>query len=224
MTHPLILALCVILATATAQSASPQDKAAEKARKSKRDFLVALQAEDGLHKVAKENGGTYKLITPFRPYVQQNSLGDVLQETIVVVRGSVLKNASRLNPHGNTIRTDYEFAIESVVYGKVEKGQITVSLPGGMVRYEDGSVVEHMVPEYRRMVNGSAMILFLRRDEAGRFAPATGPTSLFEVAEGKVYPYAPRGSSLAPTYYAMPEQAFVAEIGKAMEGSSKSPN
>jgi hypothetical protein len=144
--------------------------------------------------------------------VQPNTLNDVFLDTALIVRATVLKNACRLNPHGNTIRTDYDVSVNSVLYGKLEKREITVSLPGGMFRFEDGTVAEHSVPEYRRMENGSTMFLFLRRDQEGRFAPATGPGSLFEIVGGKVFPYAPRGSSLTPTYHAMDETAFIAEI------------
>jgi hypothetical protein len=84
-----------------------------------------------------------------------------------VLIGTAQKNVCRLSPDGRRSTIDYSVNIEYVLKGNNKAGStITVSLPGGLVAFPDGSSAEIRTPWFKKMHEGATYLLFLN-DAAG---------------------------------------------------------
>jgi hypothetical protein len=127
-------------------------------------------------------------------------LETITRKSAAVVIGTAVSNLSRLSPDGLQITTDYQVQVHEVLKGKaVDANNIEVSLPGGRVVFEGGTVAQVNVPGFRRMENGKTYVLYLseRGPEHASFADTGGPQGIFEVVEGGLS-VKPHGNALDP--------------------------
>lgn len=104
-----------------------------------------------------------------------------------VVIGFPLDNVTDLTADGRSLNINYTVRIEHVYKGELKKGStITVSLPGGMFRFDDGSTAEVRTPWFKKMQKGKAYALFLKAQKHGQsYVPTGGAQGLFEIGTSK---------------------------------------
>jgi hypothetical protein len=106
------------------------------------------------------------------------------KKSAAVVVGVPSESASRLSTGGDLITTVYEVVIQDVIKGNVSAGStIKVSLLGGTVKFDDGTIAEVETPGFERMSNGKTYLLFLSANKNGDDALILtgGPQGLFEL-------------------------------------------
>lgn len=110
-------------------------------------------------------------------------LADLANHSTMVIIGTPQRNTPTVSSDGKSISLDYSVRAEYVYKGKLQSGSlITVSLPGGRVRFDDGSVAEIMTPWFKKMQNGKTYALFLRSGAANDQFVTTGEAQgVFEI-------------------------------------------
>lgn len=112
-----------------------------------------------------------------------NDLSALANGSALIVIGVPKTNISRMSADGKNITLDYTVKVEYVYKGKdgLQGDDVTVSLPGGMVSFDDGTVAEIRAPWFKKMQDGKTYLLFLEKAEAGRYVPTAGPEGIFEI-------------------------------------------
>jgi hypothetical protein len=112
-----------------------------------------------------------------------SDLSQLVNDSAVVIIGTVQKNTPALSPDGKSISLDYEVRVEYVYKGRTQPDStITVSLPGGRVKFDDGSTAEIMTPWLRKMQNGKSYALFLQPGNVkGQFVTTGEAQGLIEI-------------------------------------------
>ena len=112
-----------------------------------------------------------------------SDLARLADSSSAVIIGIPQRNVTNLTPDGRSVTIDYEVRVEHSFRGSLRQGSaITVSLPGGMVAFEDGSTAEIRTPWFRKMQEGKAYALFLRpRGWGNSFVTTGGPQGVFEI-------------------------------------------
>lgn len=109
-------------------------------------------------------------------------LSGLAGDSTAVIIGTPQTNMSRLTPDGMNITLDYRVKVEYVYKGALREGAlITVSLPGGMVKFDDGSTAEVRTPGFRKMQDGKTYALFLTPKGSGAFVPTGGAQGVFGI-------------------------------------------
>jgi hypothetical protein len=92
----------------------------------------------------------------------------------------------RLTPSGQSIVTDYEVRVKEVFKGSASEGStVTVSLPGGLVTFDDGTTAELKPREFEPMKLGATYTLFLSESDntRGVYILSGGPQGLVEIVD-----------------------------------------
>lgn len=144
--------------------------------------LRAVPDNRPLKEKAKASGHASE-IQPPRSAPVYADLADLVNHSSAVVIGVPQQNRSVLSTDGRSISLDYTVRLEYVYKGKLQPGDIiTVRLPGGRVKFDDGSVAEVMTPWFKKMQNGKTYTLFLQSGTAGAPFINTGEAQgVFEI-------------------------------------------
>lgn len=151
-----------------------------------------------------------------------SALQQLTTQSDVVVIGTPQQNVCRLTPDGKSITTDYKVRVEYSYKGTLREGNIiSVSLPGGLVQFEDGSQAEIQTPWFKKMENGHTYLLYLKNTAAGKpFVTTGGPQGVFEIPTTRVTRSIKSNSGLSQDpmwkYHNMNVRAFLKEVRKAV--------
>ena len=112
-----------------------------------------------------------------------SDLAGLAGSSSAVIIGIPQDNVTALSPDGKSATIDYKVRVMYVYKGRLQEGDvITVSLPGGRVSFEDGSVAEVRTPWFKKMMNGKAYALFLAPSARSRVFATTGEAQgVFEI-------------------------------------------
>jgi len=109
-------------------------------------------------------------------------LADLANHSTVVIIGTPVANLSKITPDGKSATIDYQIKVEYVYKGAMREGDLVkVSLPGGMIRFENGSTAEVRTPWFRKMLNGQTYALFLTPSTSGNFLTTGGAEGVFDI-------------------------------------------
>ena len=153
------------------------------------------------------------------------SLSALVGESAAVLIGTPQTNISKLTADGTNITLDYRVKVEYVYKGNLREGDIvTISLPGGMVKFEDGSTAEVRTPGFRKMQDGKTYALFLATKANNAFVPVGGPQGIFEIPTTSVT-RAVKAHAMVPNdpmfkYNGMNVKEFFKELRRAVKGST----
>jgi hypothetical protein len=119
---------------------------------------------------------------PNKPNAFSDLVG-LAKDSSAVIIGVPQDNTTALSADGKSITIDYTVKVMYVYKGALQKDStITVSLPGGRVMFDDGSMAEVRTPWFKKMMNGKAYALFLTATpRSGVFATTGEAEGLFEV-------------------------------------------
>ncbi|HKC62068.1 MAG TPA: hypothetical protein VKB86_00415 [Pyrinomonadaceae bacterium] len=109
----------------------------------------------------------------------------LVKDSPIIILGRVERSPCKLSEDGERITIDYQVRVSDVVKGNMAKGTlVTVSVPGGLVRFDDGTTAEFRTPSFRKMASGRSYLLFLtpegKRD--GILITTGGPQGIFELS------------------------------------------
>jgi hypothetical protein len=150
-------------------------------RTTRRQPARAMTADQTLKAKAKEDRRFILAENPVGPGRYAN-LSALVGESAAVLVGTPQTNISKLTADGTNITLDYQVKVEYVYKGTLRESEIiTISLPGGMVKFEDGSTAEVRTPGFGKMQDGKTYALFLARNANNAFVPVDGPQGIFEI-------------------------------------------
>jgi hypothetical protein len=152
----------------------------------RRQPAPAMTADQTLKTKAKEDRRLIQTENPVGPGRYAN-LSALVGESTAVLIGTPQTNISKLTADGTSITLDYQVKVEYVYKGNLREGDIvTISLPGGMVKFEDGSTAEVRTPGFKKMQDGKTYALFLATKANNAFVPIGGPQGIFEIPTSSV--------------------------------------
>lgn len=111
-----------------------------------------------------------------------NNLDDVTRGSAAIVIATANRNVCSLSQDGKTVTIDYEMKVEHSYKGRLSPAHtISVSLPGGLAKFPDGTSAEIKTPWFKKMINGKTYLLYLSANENRPFTTTGGPRGLFEI-------------------------------------------
>lgn len=138
-------------------------------------------ADQTLKAKAKDDRRFILTANPVEPG-RYGSLSQLVSESSAVIIGTPESNISKLTADGTSITLDYQVQVEYVYKGTLrENDVVTINLPGGMVKFDDGSTAEVRTPGFRKMQDGKTYALFLAAKDNNVFVPTGGPQGIFEI-------------------------------------------
>ena len=151
------------LAVATAAFASPgftQDKA--QIDFAEHQILAEALRKGGLKEAARIKGDYVMTYDPFW-HTPTLDLKGLTKKSGLIVTGIPVNNRCRLTLDGFIVLTVYDVLVTEVLKGDdVKAGQtIKVALPGGKVRFKDGTSAEVRTPDFQQMSNNKTYALYL---------------------------------------------------------------
>jgi hypothetical protein len=169
------------------------------ARAEERMQVVEAMRKEGLRGAAKLKG---TFVTDYDPYHHQPPFGleELTRNSEVAIVGAPTRNIrSKLSTDGLDINTEYEVVVQETLKGDLPMGStITVSLPGGKVKFTDGTSAEIKVIEFTPMRPDAVYTLYLNRNEEGMYILTAGPYGLLEMlGNGKVRSHARAKDAIA---------------------------
>lgn len=140
---------------------------------------------DSLKQKAKQHGKFVGDEAP--PAAAYAQLAELASDSSDIVIGTAQQNVCRLSKDGKTITTDYQVTLEHKYKGKSHQGtSITVSLPGGLVQFSDGTSAEIRAPWFKKLQQGTTYLFFLNLgSDAQRFVPTGDAQGIFEIPTTK---------------------------------------
>jgi hypothetical protein len=190
----------------------------------RRQSAPAMIADQTLKAKAKSDRRFIQTENPVGPGRYAN-LSALVGDSSAVLIGTPQTNISRLTADGTNITLDYTVKVEYVYKGSLRESDIiTVSLPGGMVKFEDGSSAEVRTPGFRKMQDGKTYALFLAGKANNSFVPVGGPQGIFEIPTTSVT-RAVKAHTMVPTdpmlkYNGMNVKDFFKELRGAVKNNA----
>lgn len=184
----------------------------------------ATTADQTLKAKAKEDRRFIMTERPVGPG-RYTSLSALVGESAAVLIGTPQTNISKLTADGTNITLDYQIKVEYVYKGNLRESDIiTISLPGGMVKFEDGSTAEVRTPGFRKIQDGKTYALFLATKANNAFVPIGGPQGIFEIPTTNVT-RAVKSHTLVPNdpvlkYNGMNVKDFFKELRRAVKDNT----
>lgn len=134
-----------------------------------------------------KNSGRYVATEYPSDLTRFSTLDDLARLADSIVIAKATDNASRISSDAMTVTTDYQLKVEHRYKGTLAEGDsISVSLPGGLTRFLEGTSAEIRTPWFRKMVNGRTYLLFLNR-RGNRWSVTGAPRGLFEIPTTAAY-------------------------------------
>ena len=121
-------------------------------------------------------------------YWMKYDLESLTKNSVGIIIGVPVSNASQLTADGQFITTEYQVKVRESIKGSFLPDEIVrVSLPGGKVVFEDGTSAEIKTPDLERMESGKTYTLFLSqtKNTDGGFNLTGGGQGLFELSTDK---------------------------------------
>ena len=190
-------------------------------------LLVALSSPalaqhpvDTLQNRAKAAGGT--LLWRYRPNNSSlyANIEELSKRTDVIVVGRTVMHRSTLRPDGKFITEDFQVIVQEVIKGDLSTGKvITVSLPGGIYKFPDGTLANVLPRGYKKPEDHTTYVFFLKNKGAiyQGHQLASETQGLFALKDGKVEPAdLVRDHPVVMKYKGMGIANFLGEIHKAV--------
>jgi hypothetical protein len=147
-----------------------------------------------------------------------NNIRSLAKDSALIVIGTPQSSATKLVPPKETqIITKYQVSVSDVLKGELTgKSAVTVNVPGGLVKFDDGTSAEMKMPEgWRAPEIGKSYVFFLMK-RGSSYAVIGGPQGLFEIpATNTIEPQVQPDSQLVQKYKGKTVESFISEIKKA---------
>ena len=152
------------------------------------DDPVALRealSRGGLREAAKLKG---YLVVEYNPHwdIGPLSVEALTKNSAAVIVGRFTKKLDARLLDGRWIYTDYEVTVEELLKGEIKQDKtIVVTLPGGLIYFEEGTSAELKTPSFEHPHIGRAYTLFLMQEAAvpSVFFLTGGPQGMFDIED-----------------------------------------
>jgi hypothetical protein len=151
-----------------------------------RQRLVDVLRSEGLRGAAKLKGHYVADFNPHPDFGLYNVEALTKYSAAVVIGVAGPSVGSNLTENEDNIETDYQIIIEVPIKGDFIKGStVIVSLPGGLVRFKDGTSAEIRTPTFEHVKSGGRYVLFLSEVEGvpGKYRLTGGPQGLVSLLD-----------------------------------------
>lgn len=160
--------------------------------------------------------------------VRFNDLTELVNHSSSVIIGTPQRNASRLTPDGKSATIEYQVKVEFVYKGSLHEGDlVTVGLPGGMIKFDDGNSAEVRTPWFRKMLNNKTYALFLTTKGNERnqsFQTTGGQQGVFDIPTTSSSRVVKSHSALEndpiQKYHDMEVRTFLQQLRQAVSGKT----
>lgn len=181
----IILVLTAVAAVTVASLGFAQDQQpqSQSSDDDKHQALVEAIRRGGIREATKIKKDYIGIYDPHWDWGLFN-IEKLTKNSEAVIVGVPAKNRCKLSTDGQLIITDYDVVVQEVLKGNIQQGStIKVSLPGGKVKFEDGTTAEIETPNFMKMVNGRTYALYLNEDKtrSGIYELTAGPQGLLEL-------------------------------------------
>jgi len=174
-----------------------------------------------LHQSARAAGGKLQQRVEARPQTLALGLRALSERSSDVVLVHVLGNHCELSPDGVAPLTRYQALVLRSWKGAAVGETIEISLPVGLVSFEDGTKASRSARGFRALKNDMRYVLFLREADASergqtpgrRLSGGDGLQGAFGLYNERVYPaYHLDGMNKKDKYRGLPVAKFVREL------------
>jgi hypothetical protein len=144
------------------------------------------ESKESLYERARKNGGQLTESISGDGKEIFLSIRELVYYSDNVVISRLSKKQTRYDSIGDCITTDYVYVISDVLYGNLIAGkEIVVSMRGGMVKLNDGTVISQNIVDQRKINNGKSYVLFLDTPnvKTRKYTPIGGMQGLYELDE-----------------------------------------
>lgn len=180
-----------------------------------------------LKEKAKQAGDFIGSQNPKRTAVYAG-LAELTAQSSAVIIGTPQGNTPTLSRDGKSLTLNYKVQVEYVYKGKLQQGNtVTVTLPGGRLKFDDGSTAEVRTPWFKKMQNGKTYALFLTSGSGNDLFVTTGEAQgIFEIPTTQDDRIVKSHSGIPQDpvwkYHGTPVKAFLEELRKATKKPLKS--
>jgi hypothetical protein len=170
-----------------------------------------------LQERAKEYGSLTVTFHP-KPLRRYDEVETLFRDSATVIVGVVNDSFSQLStPKQNSIATNYQVSVSSVLKGSIQNGSsVSVLFPGGRLEFDNGTTAEVIRPKYWRVPEvNSSYVFFLKevKEREGFFELVGGPQGLFKLSsKGHIVPQGRADDLLMQKYYKRSVISFLEEI------------
>jgi hypothetical protein len=175
--YELFSLVAVSAASVFVATALSQDTASQRV-----NLATLSRQQDGLHKAALANGGTYQSGPDAPPKYRMADLKQLVADSPVIVVAEVSKATPALIHDGRDIVTNYTFNVIQSIKGTAGTSSV-LTMPGGTYKFSDGSVVIENEPVWKSLKTSTAYILFLKQasDNPRAFRSVSAGQGVFEI-------------------------------------------
>jgi hypothetical protein len=175
----------VKIAVSQSQQQGEQQKRDTPEEYEQRMAFIEVLRREGLKGAARIKGDYVGKLDPHPDWLTFD-LEMLTQKSVAVVVGIPVDNRCILTPDGQSITTDYDVVVQEVLKGDIQVGStIKVALPGGKVKFLDGTTAEVKTPGVEGMVHGWKYALYLSeyRVKPGVYDLTAGPQGMIELPD-----------------------------------------
>lgn len=180
----MILVVAAVAGVAIANlRVAPDQKPQAQSNDDKHRALVEAIRRGGIREATKIQRDYIGIYDPHLDWGLFN-IEKLTKNSEAIIVGVPANNRCKLSTDGQLITTDYDVVVQEVLKGNIQQGStIKVSLPGGKVKFEDGTTAEIETPNFMKMVNGRTYALYLNesRSENDIYELTAGPQGLLEL-------------------------------------------
>ena len=196
---------------------NPQDPTRVQ-KQNEHDEIVDAIRKGGLREAARIKGN-YSFTSTAYTEAEFADVEALTSHSELVIIGTPVIGAARLSPNGNAIVTDYQVNIIATLKpNKSEEHVLTIIVPGGIVRFEDGTSAEMRTPGLK-IENGKTHIFFVtaRDPISGKFHLTGGPQGVYEIPADNsgVIPQGREIDHIFRRYKGQQPDSFLQEIKQA---------
>jgi hypothetical protein len=215
--------LCGLLAIALSENIHPQqiqdtNSTAKQQAVANIRLMRLSREEDGLHKAALANGGSYVLRIPGTRWNVAATVADLVSESKLIAIVNVSSEETRLINDGRGIGTFYKFSVISVLEGDATNlASSMIELPGGTYVYDDRSIAAIDVERRPRMRVGHTYVIFLKPSATSSniLEPTFESQGIFEVSDdgATVRHYSMEsGDTISGQYNGQPKEKLLSDV------------
>jgi hypothetical protein len=180
---------------------------------------VSTQEKNKLQEMARKSGGHFVLRYQPGKAVYPN-VEELAKRSDIVVIGRTLGHRSKLTADGNFIHTDFLVRVQEVVKGETSSSSLTVTMPGGGYRFDDGTYAMVELLGQRLPEDQNTCVFFLSRPKGGdarSYALASESQGFVDLTSGNAQPSSSRpDDAFNVRYKQLSAVDFLRELHKAV--------
>ncbi len=170
--------------------------------------------------------GRFEFSRNIRPWTDIDLKTEVAASTLIVI-GTVQSAVSRLVDDGDDIETLYTVRPTKLLKGSAT-GDVSFTAQGGSITFASGNTATIHSVEYELLQTGQRYLIFLQKEQDGRYSLTNGLESLFKLStpDGKVDALAShdgRQHAVVPDVKGLSASELVAKAS-ALSAAAVSPN